>query len=343
MTSTTTSGGRRRKASVPDLVARAHAGEVAALARLLTLVENDDPRVAEALRGPRSAPRAPASHVVGLTGAPGVGKSTTTSALIGRLRARGLRVAVLAVDPSSPFNGGALLGDRLRMSEHAEDPGVFVRSMAARGHLGGLATAAAPALRLIEAVGFDVVLVETVGVGQSEVEVAHMVDTTVVLLAPGLGDGIQAAKAGLIEAGDVYVVNKSDLPGAGAVVRDIRAVLRGAGGGAPAEVSGREVLEISAASGTGVEALAEVLARRHARLLETGSLEDRRCARDRAELEARAMAAIRRSWARGGDGTSPIDEWAGRVRDGADVRTAVAALLSGLADGPEPRASAPGE
>lgn len=163
--------------------------------------------------------------VVGLTGAPGVGKSTTTSALVTAYRARGLRVGVIAIDPTSPFSGGALLGDRIRMQEHATDPGVYIRSMASRGHLGGMAAATPQAIRVLEAAGCDVVLVETVGVGQSEVEVAASADTTVVLLAPGMGDGIQAAKAGILEVGDVFCVNKADREGADATVREVRQMI----------------------------------------------------------------------------------------------------------------------
>ena len=171
------------------------------------------------------APFTGGAHVVGLTGAPGVGKSTTTSALVTALRASGRRVGVLAVDPSSPFTGGALLGDRVRMQEHATDPGVFIRSMATRGHLGGLAAAAPQAVRVLDAAGCDVVLIETVGVGQSEVEVAGLADTTVVLLAPGMGDAIQAAKAGILEIGHVYCVNKADRDGADVTARELRTML----------------------------------------------------------------------------------------------------------------------
>ena len=158
---------------------------------------------------------------MGLTGPPGVGKSTSTSALVTALRRRGRRVGVLAVDPSSPFSGGALLGDRVRMGEHATDEGVFIRSMASRGHLGGLAWSTPQALRVLDAAGCDVVLVETVGVGQSEVEVVALADTTVVLLAPGMGDGVQAAKAGILEVADVLAVNKADRDGARRTVRDL--------------------------------------------------------------------------------------------------------------------------
>ena len=168
------------------------------------------------------APHAGNAHVIGLTGSPGVGKSTTTTALVGAFRERGQRVGVLAVDPSSPFSGGALLGDRVRMQDHALDPEVYIRSMASRGHLGGLSWTTPQAIRVLDAAGCDVVLVETVGVGQSEVEIAGLADTTVVLLAPGMGDGIQAAKAGILEIGDVFVVNKADRDGADATVRDLR-------------------------------------------------------------------------------------------------------------------------
>ena len=169
------------------------------MARLISLVEDAHPALREVMAA--LAPDAGRAHVVGVTGAPGVGKSTTTNALVTAHRAAGHRVGVLAVDPSSPFSGGALLGDRIRMSEHAADPEVFIRSMASRGHLGGLSWAAPQALRVLDAAGCDVVLLETVGVGQSEVEVAGTADTTLVLLAPGMGDGIQAAKAGILEVG----------------------------------------------------------------------------------------------------------------------------------------------
>ena len=178
------------------------------------------PQVAAAL-----APYAGQAQVVGLTGSPGVGKSTTTNELVRALRARGHRVGVLAVDPSSPFTGGAILGDRVRMQDHATDPGVYIRSMSSRGHLGGLSAATPQAVRVLEGAGCDVVLVETVGVGQAEVEVASLADTTLVLLAPGMGDAIQAVKAGILEIADVFVVNKADRDGADATVRDIQGMI----------------------------------------------------------------------------------------------------------------------
>ena len=217
---------------VPELVAQAREGRPRAVARLISLVEGASPQLREVMAA--LAPLAGHAYVVGLTGSPGVGKSTSTSALVSAYRRAGKRVAVLAVDPSSPFSGGALLGDRVRMSEHASDPGVYIRSMATRGHLGGLAWAAPQAIRVLDAAGCDVILVETVGVGQSEVEIASQADTSVVLLAPGMGDGIQAAKAGILEIGDVYVVNKADRDGADATVRELNHMLglgRGPGPG----------------------------------------------------------------------------------------------------------------
>jgi LAO/AO transport system kinase len=213
----------RRRAEPADLVHRARDGDPRAVARLISLVENASPQLREVmalLAGGRGTAR-----VVGLTGSPGVGKSTATSALVGAFRALGRRVGVLAVDPSSPFSGGALLGDRVRMQDHALDPEVYIRSMASRGHLGGLAWATPQALRVLDAAGCDVILLETVGVGQAEVEVASMADSTVVLLAPGMGDSVQAAKAGILEIADLFVVNKADRDGAEQTARDLRYML----------------------------------------------------------------------------------------------------------------------
>ena len=193
------------------------------MARLVTMVEDGSPQLREVMAALN--PHAGHAQVVGITGSPGVGKSTTTNALIAELRKADKRVGVLAVDPSSPFSGGALLGDRVRMQDHATDEGVYIRSMASRGHLGGLSWTTPQALRVLDAAGCDVVIVETVGVGQSEVEIAGLADTTVVLMAPGLGDGIQAAKAGILEIGDVYVVNKADRDGAEQVRRELRSAI----------------------------------------------------------------------------------------------------------------------
>ncbi len=208
---------------VADLVAAAQGGSVRATARLLTAIEAGGARAAAVAATLAGLPRR--ARIVGLTGPPGVGKSTLGTALISRYREQGLRVAVLAVDPSSPFSGGALLGDRVRMAEHSTDPGVFIRSMSSRGHLGGLSAAAPGAADLLSAIGFDVLLVETVGVGQNEVSVMRLADTVVLVLAPGMGDGIQAAKAGVLEIADVLVVNKSDREGASSTVRDLKGMV----------------------------------------------------------------------------------------------------------------------
>ncbi|MBA3338191.1 MAG: methylmalonyl Co-A mutase-associated GTPase MeaB, partial [Geodermatophilaceae bacterium] len=196
---------RRRNDDVGELVAAARAGQARAVARLISLVEDASPKLREVSAA--LVRHAGHAQIIGLTGSPGVGKSTTTTAMITAFRAAGKRVGVLAVDPSSPFSGGALLGDRVRMQDHALDPEVFIRSMASRGHLGGLAWATPQALRVLDGAGCDVVLIETVGVGQAEVEIARLADSTMVLLAPGMGDGIQAAKAGILEVADIYVVN----------------------------------------------------------------------------------------------------------------------------------------
>ena len=207
-----------------DLVARALAGDRRSLARAITLVELRDPAVATALGAHsvrrRSAPGVP--HVVGLTGPPGAGKSTFADRLIGRAVDDGQRVAVVAVDPSSPFSGGAILGDRVRMERHTGQESVFIRSLSSRGHLGGLSSATAEVVDLLDAAGFDLVLVETVGVGQSELGVMEVADTVLVVLTPESGDAVQAMKAGLMEIADVFVVNKSDRPGADRLVRELR-------------------------------------------------------------------------------------------------------------------------
>src|SRR4051812_35556887 len=207
-------------ASVEELVDRARARDARAVARLVTLIENASPALREVMRG--LMPYVGHACVIGITGSPGVGKSTSTAALVAAYRAKDCRVGVLAVDPSSPFSGGALLGDRVRMQDHATDAEVFIRSMASRGHLGGLSWTTPQAVRVLDAAGCDLVLVETVGVGQAEVEVASLADTTLVLVAPGMGDAIQAAKAGILEVADVFVVNKADRDGADQTVRDLR-------------------------------------------------------------------------------------------------------------------------
>ncbi len=262
-----------------DLVAAARAGDRRALARLLTVVENDRPGAGPALS--EMFPHTGGAHVVGLTGAPGAGKSTLTDALIAAVRASGREVAVLAVDPSSPFTGGAILGDRIRMQEHAGDPGVYIRSMASRGHLGGVSAATPKALAVLDAAGFPIVLVETVGVGQAEVEIASNADTTVVVVTPGWGDGIQAAKAGLLEVGDVFVVNKADRPGVDATVRELEQMLDlgGERGWRP------PVLVTVATKGEGIDELWQAIRDHRAHLEESGDLARRRADRLAREVE----------------------------------------------------------
>jgi LAO/AO transport system kinase len=279
-----------------------HAGDPRALARAISWVENGDTRV----RSLEKALRAPAvkARVIGLTGAPGAGKSTVTSALVGVFRARGLRTAVLAIDPTSPFSGGALLGDRVRMQGHATDPGVFIRSMGSRGRLGGLAAATPQAIRVLAAAGYAVILVETVGVGQAEVEIASAADTTVVLVVPGMGDSIQAAKAGVLEVADVLVVNKGDRPETKAAVRDLRAMV------ALARGEWRPpIVTTVATTGAGIEDLVGQLDRHDAWLDASGERERRRVARAGDEVTALAVGAVARRLA------VPA-ELAARVADG---------------------------
>jgi len=274
---------------VAALVQRARDGDARAVARLISLVEDASPALREVSE--RLVEHTGNARVLGITGAPGVGKSTTTSALVTALRATGRRVGVLAIDPSSPFSGGALLGDRVRMQDHAIDKGVYIRSMASRGHLGGLAWATPQAARVLDAAGCDVVLVETVGVGQSEVDVAGLADTTLVLLAPGMGDGIQAAKAGILEIGDVYVVNKADRDGATQLARDLRGMLalaqRAAGAWKP------PIVKTVAVKGEGLDTLVEAIDRHHDWAEESGELAGRRLRRARDEIEAIALTALR--------------------------------------------------
>jgi len=205
------------------LARRCLAGDPRAVARLISLLEDGDRDAYGVLAALKE--RAGKAHVIGITGPPGAGKSTLTDKLITEFRARGLTVGVIAVDPSSPFSGGAILGDRLRMQGHATDPGVFIRSLASRGRLGGLSKATAFGTRALEAAGYDIVIVETVGVGQSEIDIVKVADTVVLMAVPGLGDDIQAIKAGIMEIGDIFVVNKADRDGADRVVREIRAML----------------------------------------------------------------------------------------------------------------------
>jgi LAO/AO transport system kinase len=307
------------------LVEAARRGDPRSLGRLVSLVENGSDQLRSVMRA--VAPHTGNARVIGLTGSPGVGKSTVTDQLVRAYRAAGQRVGVLAVDPTSPFSGGALLGDRVRMADHATDSGVFIRSMATRGHLGGLSWSAPQALRILDAAGFDVICVETVGVGQAEVEIAGLADTTVVVLAPGLGDSIQAAKAGILEIADIFVVNKKDRPGASDVSRDLRAMLAMA---APEDDGWvPPIVLMAAATGEGVDDLIERLDAHWAWLGESGRRQERRVARARAEVSAIAVADIRRRLG-GLPGESRLDELADQVAAGKlDPYTAADELLAG--------------
>ena len=301
--------------STGDIAASVQAGDKRALARVISWVENGDPRARSVLRDLK--PQQARTRVIGLTGAPGAGKSTVTSALVRAFRARGSRVAVLAVDPSSPFTGGALLGDRIRMQEHATDAGVFIRSMGSRGQLGGLAAATPRAIRVLGAAGYQVILVETVGVGQAEVEIASAADSTVVLVVPGMGDSIQAAKAGVLEVADVLVVNKADRPDTQATLRDLRQMVSLATGEWKPPI-----VPTVATAGDGVDELVKQLDRHDAWLESSGERARRRLARARDEVTALAFGTLARRLA-------VPDELAARVAEGrCDPAEAAEELLA---------------
>jgi len=283
---------------IVDLMAAARHGSTRAAGRLLSLVES--PRRSEVLDALGAVP---APRVVGVTGPPGAGKSTTVGALVGAYRAREMRVAVLAVDPSSPYSGGALLGDRIRMAAHINDSGVLIRSVATRGHLGGLAAAVPAAIRLLSALSYDPIILETVGVGQSEIEIAAIADPTVVILNPGAGDAVQAAKAGLLEVADIVAVNKADRDGADQTVRDLRAETM-----AP-------ILKLVAAEGKGIDELVEAIEAHH-----RADTADRRTARARAQILSLAQTLLR--------GHPELDRLAESVADGrSDVYSAAERLF----------------
>lgn len=269
---------------VEGLIERALQGERRAIARLISLVEDGGPDLSVAMR--QLYPRTGNAYTIGITGAPGAGKSTLTEQVVGRARREKLKVGVLAIDPSSPFSGGALLGDRVRMQSHATDPDVFIRSMATRGHLGGISLATPEAVRVLDAVGKDIVVIETVGVGQAEVEITDACDTTLVVVNPGWGDAVQAAKAGLMEIADVFVVNKAERPGAKDAVRELKQMLD------MSEADWRpEVVETVATKGEGIEDLWAAIEKHRAYQDEKGLLEARR--RRRVEREIREIVAER--------------------------------------------------
>lgn len=290
------------------LLHAASRGDQRAFARLLTLLEEGDEGARAAVA--EQAPRGRGSCIVGITGAPGAGKSSLTDRLIASLRSAGDRVAVLAIDPSSTKTGGALLGDRIRMGAHATDLGVFIRSIGSRGQLGGLSAVIPDALRLVAASAVPWTIIETVGVGQAEFEVAGVADTTVLVLYPGWGDGVQANKAGVLEVADILVVNKADLPGADAAVRDLTMML---------ELSSPNtwtppIIETTATTGDGVDRLREAIGAHCEYLAATGALEQRRACRFRAEVRNRMrdrVAAVADAWCK----TAAFDAL---VRDGGD-------------------------
>lgn len=279
------------------LVARARDGDTRATARLLSVVENDDPGAADALR--ELYPLAGKARVIGVTGPPGGGKSTLVNRLAGAYRQQGDRVAVVAVDPSSPFSGGALLGDRIRMSERFLDDGLFIRSMASRGHSGGLARSTSRVVNVLDAIGYGVVLVETVGVGQEEVDVIRVVDTVVLVTVPGLGDDIQAIKAGVLEIADVLVVNKADRPGADETARDLAQMLSL---GKLRTSWKPPIVRTVAATGENVPQLVEAIEKHRVWASEDGERDRRRRGAARVEVEDLLREAlIRRLRDRVGD------------------------------------------
>src|ERR1700693_1273319 len=294
------------------LVERALQGDRRSIAKVISLVERGGvgARVAIQMLHPRTGN----AWSIGITGAPGAGKSTLTDELVGRLRATGGEVGGLAVDPTSPFSGGAILGDRVRMQSHTTDPGVFIRSMATRGHLGGLALATPQAIRVLDAVGKDWIVIETVGVGQVEVEIAGHADTTVVVVNPGWGDAVQTAKAGLMEIADVFVVNKADRPGAAETESDLVGML---------ELSSRQtwrppIVRTVATTGEGVDQLFDAVVAHRAHLEATGDAEARR--RDRLREELRGLVAADMAERAATPCSGPrfetiVDEVAARTRD----------------------------
>jgi len=315
----------------PELVARAHDGDPRSLARLVSLIEDGSPRLRSVMK--ELSPLAGHARVIGLTGAPGAGKSTVTSALVRAYRDQGLRVGVLAIDPTSPYTGGALLGDRIRMQDHATDRDVFIRSMANRGHLGGLAAATPQVIRALDAARFDVILIETVGVGQVEVEIASMADSVAVLVVPGMGDSVQAAKAGILEIADVFVINKADRPQVQQTIRHLRNMLalteRAPGDWKP------PIVTTIATTGDGISELVGKLDAHWSWLDSSGERGRRRAARAREEVAALALSALRSKMSRL-PGDSALGPLADRVAEGQiDPYSAADELLGALTDAPD--------
>jgi LAO/AO transport system kinase len=316
----------------------AAAGSVRDIARLLSQAENGGRAGAEVAATITGRPRG--AHIVGVTGAPGAGKSTLVGALLAVWRGAGARVAVLAVDPSSPLTGGALLGDRVRMSTWATDGQVYIRSLSSRGNLGGISAGTPAAVDLLSALGFDVVVVETVGVGQSEVDVMNLADTVAVVLAPGMGDSVQAAKAGIMEIADILVVNKADHEGARTAVRELKAML--ALGGRPAAADSAStwripVLSTVAETGQGAAELADALRGHRAFLTESGQQTSRRTRRARAAVEAIVLERVRGALV-GPAGRAAVSAAADNVISGdTDAYRAADAIVGSLAALQAPR------
>ncbi|MQA98721.1 MAG: methylmalonyl Co-A mutase-associated GTPase MeaB [Actinobacteria bacterium] len=271
---------------VQPVLERALDGERRSIARLISLVEDGGHELGDVMRSLHS--KTGGGYTVGITGAPGAGKSTLTERLIGRARQDGLKVGVLAIDPSSPFSGGALLGDRVRMQSHATDPDVFIRSMATRGHLGGISLATPEAIRVLDAVGNELIVVETVGVGQAEVEITDACDTTLVVVNPGWGDAVQTAKAGLMEIADVFVVNKADRPDSKNTVRELKQMLE-----MSEEDRHPEIVETVATRGEGIDDLWTSIEKHRAYQEEKGLLEARRRRRIEREIKEIVVARFR--------------------------------------------------
>lgn len=305
-----------------DLLARADGGDKRSIARLLTIVENDEPGATEILRA--IYPRTGRARIVGITGPPGGGKSTLVSRLAGAYRETHRRVAVVAVDPSSPFSGGAILGDRIRMRERFLDEGLFIRSMASRGHAGGLSRATMRVINVLDALGVEVVIVETVGVGQEEVDVVRVADTVCLVTVPGLGDDIQAIKAGILEIADVLVVNKADRPGADEAARDLAQMLTL---GAQRVAWKPPIVRTSATANTGIPALVAAIADHDTWARKSGEHERRRSDAARSEVESLLQQAlVRRLEDQIGPGR--LDEAVARVaRRDQDPYAAVEELL----------------
>jgi LAO/AO transport system kinase len=345
-------------AKATSLSERVLQGDVRAASRLMRNIDDGEPEATQALR--ELFPRTGRAYIIGITGSPGAGKSTLTDRLIAHLRKAGKTVGVIAVDPTSPFTGGAILGDRIRMQDHATDPGVFIRSLATRGNLGGLSRATGDCIRVMDAMGRDVVIVETVGVGQDEIDIAQMAHTTIVVTVPGMGDDIQAIKAGILEVADIFAVNKADLDGADRVVRELRMMLelRHAVKAPPmdhdahhrmvrAKAEGTHVeepagpreweppiLKVMAARDTGVDVLVKTIEEHRAFLEETGQ----RKVKERTRAAAQFVALLRERLLRSALSRlererGQLDEVAGRIAERqADPYALAEELASQLAE-----------